>query len=367
MIKKYFLDESGNTGDVTLAAPNFSFEEQRFFVLSCFGHDDDTKLDIEVSRLRKLHNIQSSELKFSSVRKKPRFMRDLLTYLHVAESPIMIEATDKRYCLCIILIESLIVPAVCPADFGKFASVIKKEFADRLAADIPDSVLNVFCEACHVRTRQSLGLAFDTLESWVTSMPQDEVIAGILKFLLDTKNDFREADERDMKAIDRFLPVPDATRNGKAIQILPHVYSMLHIYGRLNRFTNGDLSEILLYHDEQTQFDQALIDGMSLAESGIGENLPLQPVADFHFDHKASLSFYVSHSSIGIQVADLLAGMVAFGLKELSKSNPELTSEWRGTFHELLKTDDPERGVGTNIVAASHVAREFKLLRTNSA
>jgi hypothetical protein len=138
---------------------------------------------------------------------------------------------------------------------------------------------------------------------------------------------------------------------------------MLHIYGRLNRYSDGQLAGMSLYHDEQSQFDQALQDGMKLAESGVGEGLPPQPIADFRFDQKATLSFHVSHSSIGVQVADLLAGMVAYGLKELRKLSSKLSPEWQVAFGDLLEVDGPHRGVGVNIVSASDIARRFEFLR----
>jgi len=41
MIANYYLDESSHTGDLTLIVPDFTFGEQYFFVLSCFGVADE--------------------------------------------------------------------------------------------------------------------------------------------------------------------------------------------------------------------------------------------------------------------------------------------------------------------------------------
>ena len=363
MIKNYYLDESGNTGDLTLAAPEFHFAGQPYFVLSCFGYDDETRLEAEVLRLRRRHRVQAPELKFAFVREKPRFMCDLLAFLQEAASPIMVEATDKKFSLCTNIIESLIVPAICPADWDEGARFMKNAFADSLSAHLSKHVLTAFCEACSERTTDSLANAFDTIEAWAQSMPTDEIMSGILMFLQDTKNDFQNVDKDNSEALKRFLPIPDATRSGKPVHILPHVYSLLHIYGRLNRHTKGRLSDISLHHDEQVQFDRALQDGMTLAESGVGENLPRQPQADFRFVQKATLNFQASHRSIGIQVADLLAGAVAFGLNELNKPQPELSQEWKLFFRNLLNACDIIPGTGVNVVAATSLTLRFHALR----
>jgi len=362
-MENYYLDESGNTGDLTLAMPKFDFEGQPFFILSCFGYDDQSKLENEVSRLKVLYNVQGPELKFKSIRTKPKFMCDLLDFLEVADSPILIEATDKRYSICTIIIETLIMPSICAADWSEEARFIKNHFSERLYSSLPNEVLTAFCHACHNRTKECLGDAFHAILDWAESMPSDDVMTGLLMFLRDTKSDFEDIDGNDAEALKRFLPIPDATRHGKPIHILPHVFSLLHIYGRLNRQTKGRLSDIILYHDEQVQFDQALRDGMALAESKISENLPLQPQADFTFVESAKLNFSVSDRSVGVQVADLLAGSIAFCLKELNKRQPELSEQWKGYICKLLNTCDKTPCTGVNIVARHELTYTFHELR----
>ncbi|WVX47212.1 hypothetical protein ROLI_002780 [Roseobacter fucihabitans] len=102
-----------------------------------------------VSRLRTKYRVQAPELKFTSVRNKPEFLRDLLQFLSDTSSPILIEATDKKFSLCIHLIECLIVPAVGPMDFGPKARLMKNMFADFLADNLPEDVIEMFCKACH--------------------------------------------------------------------------------------------------------------------------------------------------------------------------------------------------------------------------
>lgn len=356
---KYFLDESGNTGDLTLPTSIQRNQDQPFFVLSCVGIDDEAALAVEVSRLRTKYRIQAPELKFASVRNKPEFLRDLLKFLSDSSSPILIEATDKKFSICIHIIECLIVPAVGPMDFEPMARLMKNVFADLLAENLPQDVIEAFCQACQSQDKASLRDCFQKLEAWCASTVQNDITTGIMMFLKDTKSDFEEVAETDADGLKRFLPVPDSTTKGKPVQILPHVHSLLHIYGRLNRYHGSELDQVILHHDEQLQYDKTLFEGMALAESEVGNDLPQQPSADFRFFEQAELKFISSDSSIGVQVADLLAGMVAFGLREMRTSGAGLSNEWKAAFFDLRKFEALGPGLGVNVVASTMDAHKF--------
>lgn len=359
-MKNFYLDESGNTGDVTLAASDYSFADQPYFILSCFGMDDEHKLAVEIARLKRAHKIQSPELKFKNIRSKPKFMLELLDFLNSEACPIFIEATDKRFTLIIHMIECLIIPPISSNDFGPEASFIKNIMADWMFENVGDCILDAFCSACIERSPQSIVAAFDALERLVETKSSDEVAAGIIRFLQDTKADFLAAQKPENNEIMKYLPVPDTTRTGKYANILPHVPSLLHIYGRLNRYLDGQLAGVILHHDEQVQFDQALQDGMKLAESDVGDNLPRQPLANFKFDQTACLKFCISDKSTGVQVADLLAGMIGFGLKEVGKSPISCVPiEWKEAFDYLFRKIASNNGAGVNVVSASDVAKRL--------
>src|SRR5260370_38649987 len=159
----YYLDESGNTGDLTLATPNFTFDNQPLFVVACVGIDDLAGLAAELNRLRKAHKIQSRELKFASIQKKPAFMHDLIAYARKHDLPIMIEVTDKRYAICIHIVECLIVPPIGSTDFGAESRIVKNVFADRLHRDAPNEVLEAFAVASQRGTRDMVASAFYVL------------------------------------------------------------------------------------------------------------------------------------------------------------------------------------------------------------
>ena len=348
----YYLDESGNTGDLILSGPDFSFSEQPFFVLSCLGLDDEGQTKELIAKLRDRHRVQASELKFAPVKKKPGFTLDLLEALEHKRAPILIEATDKRFLLCAMMVECLIVPPVCDSDYGEDARHIKNHFAERLAFFLEDDVLAAFCLAVSTKRPDDLSDAFAALSNWLREQPKDDINDGMVLFLRDTMNDYMKAGE-DPGRVRRHLPVPDFARSGKDIHVLPHTMSLLHIYGRLNRRHGGNLRDVHLYHDEQVQFDRALLDGKALAESNLGAELPRQPAADFRFDSQAQLHFEQSDASAGIQVADVIAGTVAHLLKSVRDDSTPLSTDWKRVAQKLIDTTDAERGTGLNLVTTA--------------
>lgn len=355
MIRTFYFDESGNTGDLALAAPDFSFGGQPVFVLACIGMDKPGYLEQEVHRLRRKHRIQSAELKFASIRRKPKFALDLIEYMGANDLPLFVEVTDKRFAICIQIVETLIVPPVGPNEYSGRAAFVKNLFADRLHERAPNAVLSAFVLACREGTRESVSAAFAALLGWLDSVDTDEVIDGLRLFARDTFNDFTEESGATADLLQFYRPAPDRARNGKQVWMLPHVPSLLHIYGRINRFLGRDLDGVRFIHDEQMQFDVALKDGMELAEGPVGRSVRNQPLADFDIEVPASLEFVVSDDHIGVQLADLLAGILSNCVKPFVAGGELESGRWLSVLRALLCLADPSRSRGINFVVPAAV------------
>jgi hypothetical protein len=353
MPETYYLDESGNTGDLTLAGPGFTFDNQPTFVLACIGVDDLAALEAEFQRLRKKYKIQSQEMKFGSVQTKPAFMLDLIAFAAKHDLPIMIEVTDKRYAICIHIVQCLIVPPCGADDFGPTARVVKNTFADRLRRDAPNEVLEAFGVACQAGTKDTLASAFDLLLRWLEQLPPDEVVEGLLLFARDTFEDFENSQENDTYW-KRLRPAPDTIRSGKLAWILPHVSSLLNIYGRINKAHAQNLDGVRLCHDEQMQFDRALVEGMKIAEGPIGKDLPRFSTADFQFLSKAYISFADSQKNAGVQLADLLAGMMGYCVKPFVTGVNSLPRQWIDVLKMIFSLTDESRARGVNFVVPTN-------------
>ncbi|TCR63045.1 DUF3800 domain-containing protein [Bosea sp. BK604] len=68
MIKKYYVDESGNSGNLTRSGKGFEFAQQQIFSLACLGVENADALEAEIARLKIAHHIQAPEFKSSLVR-----------------------------------------------------------------------------------------------------------------------------------------------------------------------------------------------------------------------------------------------------------------------------------------------------------
>lgn len=84
MTINYYLDESGHSGDLIKSGRALDFDGQPFFSLACVGVSDEVRLESEVARLRTKHQIESAELKSSSLTKKPSFIRDIVEFVCIS-------------------------------------------------------------------------------------------------------------------------------------------------------------------------------------------------------------------------------------------------------------------------------------------
>jgi hypothetical protein len=363
MVKMYYFDESGNTGDLALAAPGFGFGGQPLVVLACVGTDAPDDLAREISRLRQVHKVQSAELKFASIRRKPGFAMDLVAYIAASDLPLFVEVTDKRYAICVQMVETLIVPPVGPNENTGTAAFVKNVFSDRLHESAPNRVLEAFVIACREGTHVCTHAAFQSLTQWLDAAEPDDVVNGLRLFSHDTYQDFKDA----AMPLQTFRPMPDRARSGKQVWMLPHVPSLLHIYGRINRSLARDLRGVRFIHDEQMQFDVALKDGMELAEGPVGKTVQNHKLADFGIDIPASLEFVVSDDHVGVQVADLLAGILSNCVRPFSARVEADDRKWLAVLGALLNLTDPARSRGINFVVPGSMHREIVRAAMNAA
>ena len=70
MITKFYIDESGNSGDLIMSNENINFASQEYFTLACIGFEDEILDNIEtfINELKIKYKIQNSELKFSKMK-----------------------------------------------------------------------------------------------------------------------------------------------------------------------------------------------------------------------------------------------------------------------------------------------------------
>lgn len=352
VINKYYLDESGSTGDLAHAGARFDFGQQQVFTLACLGVDNERALGLEIERLKACHRIQASELKSTSVIKKPKFVIDLLEYVDNHRLPLIIEVVDKRFMIAANMVNTVILPFVGSCDLTPGARFIRNIMAEYIHYYAKPSLFEAYVKACDAYSITNMTAVFDALLGWlVKRSPQDEIAEGLYKSVLDARSEFLALSPEDEAGQRRYLPMPDIGKRAESIWMLPNLTCFTNIYARINRLCGRRIGSLTLFHDEQLQFDE-IVRSAKRATEDLSKTLtvPLMPFADYHFVEEATLVFTNSTTSPGIQAADVLAGFIMRFTKDALYGDCSASEAARDGFNGILKLSEPIEGRGVNFV-----------------
>jgi hypothetical protein len=359
MIENYYLDESGNSGDLIKIGAGGDFGGQPFFALACIGVADPGALGQEINRLKTLHKVRTPELKSSALDNKPGLVADLMHYIACKELPVMIEVVDKRFHICISIVNHHILP-VGAIDHEPMMVQFKTWFVEYLYELMPDAVMAAFIAACLDPTRPMVRASLGQLAAWLFGRRSEDEIAGaILRGVAGTLSEC-DAMPEGSKDYLNFLPDPDDSKHGKPFWMLPNLSCFTNIYARINRRHNRRIAGVTLFHDELLTYDHILENGKISAESLFERGVRLHaPHADYQFTEQASLAFARSDTSPGIQAADVLAGLLMRRMKDRGQTRRTGGEALDEAFGALLGMTDSERGVGINFVAPASLLMQM--------
>lgn len=354
----YYIDESGNTGDLTTAGIETYGFEQRMFTLAAVGCDLDDAFMERFKVLRTAHRIQSPEVKSRQAYERPQFLSGLLDLLEERGCPIFIEAVDKHYFVIASIMDRIVVPYVGACDVQPRTLWMKGVMADHMAIYGPPELALAFIACCQSRDYVEVRDFYKQIIRWAQTsrLPTEGVADAFVRFTRESLKDFRKLPKA--KAVESALPIPDTSPKGKLLWVLPNLTSFTHIYARINRFLEKQVSGVTLFHDEQLQFGDVLHQNKGLMESFTAQDmkLPLK-TADFEFSVSAKLEFLRSHDSIGIQIADVLGGFMARYIQDAVWGGMAMDADRMAIFNRLVTTSERERGTGVNIVAPESLLR----------
>lgn len=307
MANIYFIDESGNTGDIATQKALTGFAGQPFFSLACIGVEEKKVLDDFAKELIKKHRIQSSEFKSTNICTKKRYIiPELIDFLIKHNGKILVEIIDKRYQLCSALMDYYIFcPYIMPNRDTPESIRFWKGTYDFIYNFIDDKFIQDFI--CAFSTPDD-DLTY--IERCINNMLNlvKHHANELITFVEDVKDVFRHMKITYGNVITkkRFLPLPDFSR-GKKYGILPNVNCLANIYARINKI-EGDGETITIYHDEQKEFNAPLEEIKKLTEVLSSEASLITPYSDFNIKNKANLDFVSSKDEYGVQFADLISG-----------------------------------------------------------
>lgn len=363
--RNFYVDESGNSGDLVNAGRVLDFGQQPVFALVGIGIDDGDALAVEFDRLRARHRIRSREVKSSALKNKPGFVTDLIAYLREHGCPIFVEVVDKRFFISATMVNHFVIPPVS-GDFDCRPDVIrmKSDVADFLHAFMPATVMRSYIDACTEPSVASTRLAFEALIGWLESrIPRDGNAGFVLQFAVASFADFEGGAAGSQPNVQDFLPIPDLSKAAKPYWILPNLSSFTNLYARINLFRAREMRGVRIIHDEQLQYDHILDQGKRASEdfADLGLTWPLRH-ADYSFVQRGELVFSSSDASAGIQAADVLAGSVMRYVQSIVAQAKLPSPESIRTFRSLLELAEPERGTGFNFVVSSQDFARLGLL-----
>jgi hypothetical protein len=359
---RYFLDESGNSGDLTKPGTSFTFDGQEVFVLAAVGVRDPDVLAALLAVLKARHKVQAAELKFDSVRKKPRFIADLLDELKAIDARLAFEVVDKRHFIGAHIVSTLVLPPIPGRPADPQEHFVRYYFAEYLSL-APTSVFRAFVEACLGPSGPAITAAFDAIVAWLDPRHSSEVATALRQATQLGRAEFLDDGPDDPKTQARWLPFPDASLSGAPLWILPNLSSFTNLYARINLAHGRALEDVTLIHDEQRYYARVLETNKALAEqlSGTGPMVGLRH-ADWDLSSPARLTFAPSREQPGVQAADILAGFVMHQVRnKLFRSSPA-PPEARTAFLRLDELAIPPHGSAINFVLSDTLVRRLGLI-----
>lgn len=348
----YFIDESGNTGDLTLGGDTLSFGEQPYFGLGCIGVKDVEEFSTQISNLKDKHRIKSNDLKSSKIYKgKPKFILDLIKLIADTELPFFVELTEKKYFVATNVIYYLALPPYYVDNSDPDLQYTRNLLAEFVALHAPNEVFTNYFKACHTQENVHLVLAFETLLKFSRSGSSTlhRYLVDAVESAMGTFQKMLKQEASEAEAIKRFLPSPDTGKKGKNVWILPNYSSLTSLYARINHAHAGNIEGVKLVHDVQTQFDDILFGAKKAAEDSKPGH-KISSTSNYDFLQIAVMSIERSEDSFGIQAADVLTGFLVRYAQDKLVYKIEPASELVEAFQLMAESEDPVKGYGVNYV-----------------
>ena len=360
----YFIDECGHTGDLVKRSETLGFGDQPVFTLAAIGIADERSLQTEFEKLKAKHNVRMAEVKSSKLQDRPEFTLDVTRLVCDFGFPWFLEVMDKKFSIVANIVSWQLLPPIRGHVEDARSHFVKNVMADYIFDRAPADVCTTFIEACKSPSDASLRTQLNTLIAFARAAPRyEEPSIAVLELATDTLNKYEKAvGHGEPDAHLRYLPIPDDNKYEKPVWMLPNLAAFTNIYARINLYERGHLSYVRLVHDEQLQFDNILKKSKATAETlkdaagGI-----YTPQSDFYFRESAPLSFASSATSIGLQVADILAGFCMRYVKDFFQDRRQVSPVAHRTYDLLRCNTDPATGKGVNLVTSSRHHRDLSV------
>ncbi len=353
---EYFLDESGNTGDLINKKNDMGFANQPLFTHSCVGvpHAKISRMEGFVRALKRRHGIDESiELKSQEYYiKKPELVYELIDFVVDEKYTLVCEVMDKKYNVAVSIVNQFIVPTIENADSNEFL-LVRNILVDVISTYAPEICFTTFSELCKDPCEEKLIICIDSLKEFFSSddNPLDDD-GDTCKMFEKTLQEFeyRKGIYSEEVAIKWFVPIPDLDSKGNVIKLLPNVHSFYNQIARLNKIHKRKLSDIILTHDTSHEFVTTLNYCISDIKTINVDTMPKIPTCDFKIIETPTLIFKDSKDSTGIQIADIIAGFLNRYIHGLLYKGIDMETIYHATFNRIITPNRSPDPKGTNFV-----------------
>ena len=358
----FFMDESGNTGEVTSdAIPDFN--RQQYFSLGAIGIAPEKLCAIRsyCKELKKKHKIQSEEIKAKTLYKtKPEFIVELLNRLSLEKCPMFIELMDKKYYLCTHIVNGFIAPARNFKVNTHYYRLIN-QYADFLYEEMPTELLVLFCQSCRNTTRQNFEIFYREFINLLRTFSSD-FSRQLLRHTQSTYREYKSLARRSLpkEAHKYFLPLPDLNKRDQIVSLLPHVHAFNNMCLRIERYRiDNDIAYIDVIHDRQDYYSDILLDNVKLMKELSNEVQPDLFKNRTKIPQELTVRFADSKDEDMLQIADVIAGSVMRIWSEFIERKYCIPSEYKDSIKTIVKTVREHPSLGVTFVVYKKVYEIF--------
>lgn len=359
----FYLDESGTTGDLISKKFDLDFFRQPIFTHACVSCEDEKKVNKFISQLKIEHEIHEEELKSECLYfDKPQAILEIVKYLNKNNMIYLCEIMDKKYDIAVSIVNHLIAPTLDNPEPEKF-SKIRMDIYDYVAIKAPDECYFKFRELCLNQSEDTLRGMFDSLRNFFNNQkPKFFNISLINKNLKEKKLEYKKLNKiyKD-ECLKFFHPIPDFDKSKNENKILPNVLSFYNLLLRLNKYHLGELSEAKLHHDIQIEYSTTLQYCIANIRKQDFSDREETPYINPHITEEPYLTFIDSKNSIGIQLADILAGFLNRYINGVCYKQIDVDPIYNDIFNRMLKFNkiNPPSCLGLNFVLPASIRNQL--------
>lgn len=349
----YYMDESGNTGDIINRKKDVNFSNQPIFAHSCIGFSNESlrKIEAFIKVLKRNFDIpDEQELKSEDFYfKNPKLILLISLFLVDHNIPIICEVTDKKHNISIAIVQNLIFPQ-SEENERQEANVIRSMIAERITEHAPEECFKKYMAMCQLRTEKSFYDLIDVLKVFFSgSDPQDLFALKMIEMTIDDYEEFKKENNIE-SATKYFMMLPDFDSSGNEVKMLPLVYSFYNIAARLNKHHKKNLKNIKVIHDTTYEYCKTLKYCLTNILKSELKNKDSVPNSDYELEETFELDFEDSKNSIGIQVADLVAGFLQRYINGTLYKQIKVENIYHDIFELLIKQNHLNNPLGVNFV-----------------